>query len=132
MNLYSSPYSSIDIDKESKLMRVQWHKECSSLSEEAVIEELSKILLYLNEHAISYVLIDSRNYPFRSNENLQRWINFTYMPKVIDFGVLRYAILVNGKIASIYEDFQDEADVEDDLAVEYFTDIEVALQWIKS
>jgi hypothetical protein len=132
MNLYSSPYSSIDLDKESKLMSVQWHKECSGLGEDAVIEELSKILHYLKEYTISYVLVDSRNYPFRSNENLQRWINFTYMPKVIDFGVLRYALVVNEKLASIFEDFQDEDDVEDDLAVEYFTDTEAALQWIQS
>lgn len=132
MNVYTSPYSSIDVEPENKLMYVKWHKACSGLPEEGVIEELGKILLYLKEFSISFVLVDSRNYPFRSNANLQRWINYTFMPKVIDFGVLRYALVVNEKISSIYEDFQDEDDVEDDLVVEYFTDSDAALQWIKS
>jgi hypothetical protein len=118
MNVYSSPYSSIDVDPEKKLMRVIWFKKSSELNEDQVMQEISKILDYLREFSISYILVDSREYPFRTNETLQRWINYTYMPKIVDNGILRYAIVVENKIQSIYEDFQDEDDVEDDIAVE--------------
>jgi hypothetical protein len=131
-NVYSSPYSSIDVDLEKKLMRVVWFEKSSELNEEQVMQEISKILDYLNEYSISYILVDSRNYPFRNNETLQRWINYTYMPKIVDKGILRYAIVVEKKINSIYEDFQDDDDVEDDIAVEYFTDLQEAEQWIAS
>lgn len=130
MNVYSSPYSSIDVEPEKKLMRVIWFEKSSELTEEQVMQEISKILDYLKEYSISYILVDSRNYPFRTNETLQRWINYTYMPKIIDMGILRYAIVVEKKIQSIYEDFQDEDDVEDDIAVEYFTDLQEAERWI--
>ena len=130
MNVYSSPYSSIDVDLEKKLMRVIWFEKSSELNEEQVMQEICKILDYLKEYSISYILVDSRNYPFRNNETLQRWINYTYMPKIVDNGILRYAIVVEKKIQSIYEDFQDEDDVEDDIAVEYFTDLQEAEKWI--
>jgi len=132
MNVYSSPYSSIDVDPEKKLMRVIWFKKSSELNEDQVIQEISKILDSLKEFSISYILVDSREYPFRTNETLQRWINYTYMPKIVDNGILRYAIVVEKKVQSIYEDFQDEDDVEDDIAVEYFTDLQEAEQWIAS
>ena len=130
MNVYSSLYSSIDVDPEKKLMRMVWFKESIDLNEEQVMQEINKILDYLKEYSISYILVDSRKYPFRSNEALQRWINYTYMPKIVDHGILRYAIVVEKKIQSIYEDFQDEDDVEDDIAVEYFTDLQEAENWI--
>ncbi|HRG79329.1 MAG TPA: hypothetical protein PL167_06945 [Cyclobacteriaceae bacterium] len=131
-NVYASPYSSIEVDPEKKLMRVVWFKESIDLNEEQVMQEISKILDYLKEFSISYILVDSRKYPFRNNETLQRWINYTYMPKIVDNGILRYAIVVEKKIQSIYEDFQDEDDVEDDIAVEYFTDLIEAERWIAS
>ena len=131
-NVYASPYSSIEVDPEKKLMRVVWFKESINLNEEQVMQEISKILDYLKEFSISYILVDSRKYPFRNNETLQRWINYTYMPKIVDNGILRYAIVVEKKIQSIYEDFQDEDDVEDDIAVEYFTDLIEAERWIAS
>lgn len=132
MTVYSSPYSSIDVDPEKKLMRVVWFKESIDLNEDQVIQEISRILDYLKEYSISYILVDSRKYPFRNNETLQRWINYTYMPKIVDSGILRYAIVVEKKIQSIYEDFQDEDDVEDDIVVEYFTDLQEAERWIAS
>jgi hypothetical protein len=132
MNVYTSPYSSIDVDPEKKLMRVVWFKESSELNEEQVMQEISKILEYLKIYSTSYILVDSRSYPFRTNDVLQRWINYTYMPKIVDQGILRYAIVVDKKVNSIYEDFQDEDDVEDDIAVEYFTDLQEAEQWISS
>jgi hypothetical protein len=130
MNVYTSLYSTIDVEPEKKLMRVIWFKKSSELNEDQVMQEISKILDYLKEFSISYILLDSRNYPFRTNDALQRWINYTYMPKIVDNGILRYAIVVENKIQSIYEDFQDEDDVEDDIAVEYFTDMREAEQWI--
>lgn len=132
MSVYSSPYLSIDVEPEKKLMRVIWFEKSSELNEEQVMQEISKILDYLKEYSISYILMDSRKYPFRTNETLQRWINYTYMPKIVDQGILRYAIVVEKKIQSIYEDFQDEDDVEDDIAVEYFTDLQEAEKWIAS
>lgn len=131
-NVYASPYSSIEVDPEKKLMRVVWFKESIDLNEEQVMQEISKILDFLKEYSISYILVDSRKYPFRTNETLQRWINYTYMPKIVDNGILRYAIVVEKKIQSIYEDFQDEDDVEDDITVEYFTDLNEAERWIAS
>lgn len=130
MIVYKSPYSSIESEPEKRLLRAVWFKESIELDQEQVKSEISKILDYMKEYSITSIIVDSRNYPFRENDELQSWINHTYMPEIIDFGITRYAIIVGSKIKTTLDDFEDLD--EDGLIVEYFTDPEQALQWIAS
>ncbi len=92
--------------------------------------EISKILDFIKEYSITAIIVDTRNYPFRGNDKLQSWINHTYIPQIIDSGIVRYAIIVESKIKTVLDDLEDLD--EDGLAVEYFTDPEHAQSWIKS
>ncbi len=130
MFVYTSPYSSIDIEPTKKLMRVAWFPNSSDLDEEGVKTEISKILDYLIEYPITNVIVDSRHYPFRANETIQYWINHIYMPQIVDLGVKRYAIIVEKKVTSMFETFQDVDDFDDDILVEYFSDVREAETWI--
>ena len=132
MQVYTSSYSAIEVEPEKKLLRARWFAPSSELNEEGVIAEISKILDFTKSYSITSILVDSRNYPFRENENIQYWINHTYMPQIIDHGILRYAILVKEKVQSIFDDFQEDDDVEDDIVVEYFTNMEEAERWLTS
>jgi len=130
MNVYTSPYSSIDIEATKKLLRVTWFQKSIDLDEEGVKAEISKILDYLIAYPISHIIVDSRNYPFRANETIQYWINHIYMPQIVDFGVKRYAILVKEKVKSMFESFHELDDLEDEIRVEYFADLAEAEKWI--
>ncbi len=130
MIVYKSPYSSIESEPEKRLLRAVWFKESIELDQEQVKSEISKILEYIKEYSITSIIVDSRNYPFRENDELQSWINRTYMPEIIDFGIVRYAIIVESRIKTTLDDFEDLD--EDGLVVEYFTDPEQAQQWIAS
>ena len=89
-----------------------------------------KILDYLIEYPISNIIVDSRQYPFRANETIQHWINHIYMPQIVDFGIKRYAIIVEKKVTSMFEAFEDTDDMEEDIQVEYFSNTEEAETWI--
>ena len=130
MIIYKSPYSSIEAEPEKRLLSAVWFKASIELEQEEVKSEISKILDYIKEYSITSIIVDSRNYPFRENDELQSWINHTYMPEIIDFGITRYAIIVESKIKTTLDDFEDLD--EDGLIVEYFTDPVQALQWIAS
>ena len=130
MIVYKSPYSSIESEPEKRLLRAVWFKESIELDQEQVKSEISKILEYIKEYSITSIIVDSRNYPFRENDELQSWINRMYMPEIIAFGIVRYAIIVESRIKTTLDDFEDLD--EDGLVVEYFTDPEQAQQWIAS
>ncbi len=130
MRIYTSLYSSIDIESEKKLMRVTWFPKSVDLEEEGVKTEINKILNYLIEYPISYIIVDSRQYPFRANETIQHWINHIYMPQIVDFGIKRYAIIVEKKVTSMFETFEDTVDLEEDIQVEYFSNTQEAETWI--
>jgi hypothetical protein len=132
MIVHSSPYSLIKSEPAKKAMYVTWLNKSIELDENQVKSEIEKILDYTKGHPVSAIVVDSRNYPFRENNAIQHWINHTYMPQIIDHGIKRYAIVVENKIKSVFEDFTDVDDAEDGILVEYFTSPEEAQRWIES
>ena len=130
MTVYTSPYSTIALDKEKNLLEATWLEECKELDEEGVIEEISHVLKHVMLHDIPYVLIDARNYPFRNNNSIQRWINNEYMPSIIENGVKRYAILVENMVESHLDNFDELINEEEDMIMNYFTNRTQALHWL--
>lgn len=130
MTVYSSPYSTIVLDKEKKLLEATWLKEAKQLGEEDVIEEISHVLKHVMLHSITYVLIDARNYPFRHNDTIQRWINNEFIPEIMENGVKRYAILVENRVESQLDNLADLILEEVEMKMNYFTNRTQALDWL--
>lgn len=131
MRVYESQYSTVDINKEEKSLIASWLEESSKLKEEGVKKEITKILDYVRVYKIKKVAVDVKNYPFRENENLQRWINYEYIPLIMDKGVEKYAIVVKEMVVSKYENMEDIIDESDVMHIKYFTDMNKALAWLQ-
>src|SRR5271154_5148386 len=124
MEIYSSPFSMINLIEENRLLTVSWNSNSKNLDEPGVKFEIGRILEFVREHDIQNIIVDSRNYHFTDNMRIQNWINHTYMPSIMDSGVIKYALIVNSKSKDKYADFED---IEIVLPlVEYFTDFEKA------
>lgn len=111
-------------------MRAVWLPAAAQMEEQAVIHEISQVLEAVEQQCVKGILVDVRNYPFQNNERIQSWINFTYMPRIVESGVLFYALIVEKKRPSLYENTPDLDDVEEETQVEYFTDPAEAEQWL--
>lgn len=131
MNVYSSQFSTIDINKEASLLMGAWLEASAKLNEEDVKKEITKILDYVRVYKIKKVAVDVKNYPFRENENLQRWINYEYIPMIMDKGVEKYAIVVKEMVVSKYENMDDIIDESDVMNIKYFTGMNKALEWLQ-
>ncbi len=127
MIVYKSIFSTIEVEPEKRLLNAAWLKASVDLNQEEVKSEIRRILDYVKEYSITSIIVDSRNYPFRENATLQEWINHTFMLQIIDSGITRYAFIVESKVKTILDDFEDID--EDGLVVEYFTDPELAHKW---
>lgn len=129
MKIYSSPASSIEYVANQELLKATWMVDAVSLSEEEVKNEINNVFAFAREFHIKKIIVDSRLYPFRQNQDLQLWINHQFMPLIIEIGVEKYAIIVNENIDNKVTSLYDE---EEDLQVEYFTDPSEALRWISA
>lgn len=130
MRVYESQYSTVDINKVDLTLIANWLEASSKLTEEGVKKEITKILDYVRVYKIKKVAVNVKNYPFRENENLQRWINYDYIPMIMDKGVEKYAIVVKEMVFSKFENMEDIIDESDVMSIKYFTEMNRALEWL--
>lgn len=131
MRIYESQYSTIDIDKTTQFLNAAWLEESAKLKEEGVKKEITKILDYVRVYKIKKVAVDVKNYPFRENESIQRWINYQYIPMIIEKGVEKYAIVVKEMVVSKFDQMEDIIDDSDVMQIKYFIDMNDALRWLQ-
>jgi hypothetical protein len=130
MIIYAGPFSTINLVAESSLLVVSWTDNSKTLDEKSVKFEIGRILDYIKEYKIINVIVDTRNYYFLDNITIQNWINQTYMPLIMDSGVMKYGLVTKSAVKDKYVEF-GEVDPES-MQVEYFTDVENARKWIES
>lgn len=131
MRVHTSQYSTIEVNKEEFFLSAAWLEESIKLKEEGVKKEITKILDYVRIYKIKKVVVDVKNYPFRENENIQRWINYEYIPMIIEKGVERYAIVVKEMVISKFEQMEEIIDDNDVMQIKYFTDLNAAMGWLQ-
>jgi hypothetical protein len=123
--LYSSAFSELTYDQEKSLIIATWKENSKKLVESGVIDEISRVLDYVNMHDVRHVVVDARLYTFTQNSTVQEWINTRYVPRLMESSVIKYGFVVN----TIPGD-RSERDPDVSPYVEYFTDIDEALNWI--
>lgn len=129
MKIYSSPASIIEYVANQSLLKATWMIDAVSLTEEEVKNEINNVLSFAREFHIKNIIVDSRLYPFRQNQDIQLWINHQFMPLIVDIGVEKYAIIVTEPMSNQVPSLYGE---DEDLQVEYFTEYKEAEQWIAS
>lgn len=131
MEVYSSAFSKIIFEPNQQLLIVSWDKDSQNLKQKDVKYEISKILDYIYKHSVKNIIIDSREYYFRDNMEIQNWINFKFIPVIMDSPVKKYGIILNAPLKKQFKNVND-SDHEEQLLIEYFTDLEEARKWIES
>ena len=127
MKLYSSPFSELVYMKERQLLLASWSERSKELGEDEVKSEINKIIDYVRQYQIKNIIVDTRNYFFKDNVRIQNWINYKYVPELMDSGVIKYAMVVSSDIERQPGDEKMEEILP---VVEYFSSVEEALQWI--
>lgn len=127
MSVYSGPASEIQFDAPNQLLIATWNPSCAKLNETEIKDEIMTIAKCLQQLSIKNIIVDARHYPFRENQSIQLWINYDYLPKIINAGVKRYAIIVTKELIGLLGNIANDGSEE--MQVEYFLDMESARKW---
>jgi hypothetical protein len=124
--LHSNAFSELVFYPEKSLIIAIWKQNSKKLVERGVIDEIARLLDYINTHQVRHVVVDVRHYPFTNNNRIQDWINSFYVPNLMESTVVKYAFVVEaipaGGSPSLDEELQP--------LVEYFTSYEDAVCWM--
>ena len=131
MNLYSSQFSEYNFESTHRILFMSWKKDSQNLDEEKIKAEMNRSLSFIEQYGVRNVIVDTRNYTFRNNLNIQNWITRSYMPLMMSAGLLKYAIIVD---SGIIHQFKDSGEDDEKVLpiVEYFAEMDEAKKWIES
>jgi hypothetical protein len=124
--VHSSAFSRLTYIREKSLLIATWKELSKKLLEQSVKEEISRVLKCIDQYKVENVIVDARHYYFMDRVGLQQWINTSYVPKLMETGIKRYAFVLKDS----RPDTEYEID-EDAPQVAYFTSMEDAMNWIK-
>lgn len=131
MLIYKSLYSTTDYYKEQNFICSAWLTESSVLTKDSFKDEMVKVLAQIKECVPKKVLIDTRNFKFNVTQEVQDWIVKFFLERVIELGVTKYAIVVPVDIyKTVSVDHIQTDDKDEEIAIQYFKDIEAAKSWI--
>ncbi len=128
VNLYESPFSEISLEADRKLLIVSWRMESEKLNVDETKKEIRKILEYIDKNSIQNIIVDSTEYFFTENTELQTWINYRFMPLIMETQVKKYGFVVRvmtKKYEALNKDYDD-----DELKIAYFSNLGDAYKWI--
>lgn len=129
MNLHKTQFSQITLQPDRHLLVFSWLKESETLRADEVKKEISKILEYVDQHSVKNIIVDSTNYQFADNAEIQSWINYKFMAMVMKTPVRKYGFVLRA-MSKRYEEHNNEPHHDDELKVAYFPNLNDAHKWI--
>lgn len=124
-------YLFIEFDEKDSMLSAEWIPAVVGFEE--MKDEMMNMLEVIKEKKPEKVMVDSRHFRLRSSEDVQYWINFKFIPKLIHEGIDKYAIVVTEET---YRELKadeepDPIDLSEFMTVKYFTSSKAAEEWLK-
>jgi len=130
MEKSDNKYLYIEFDEKTSLLSAEWIPAVVGIKE--MKEEMMSMLEMIKSRNPRNVLVDSRHFKLRASDDVQYWINFKFIPLLIDEGIDKYAIVVNDETYKELhvEEEEEVIDLSEFMKVKYFTEGKDAEAWL--
>lgn len=130
-NLYQSKYQQIFFEQEEGIMHNVWLSDSFTMSPQNYKEELLKLVQLIEEQNATKQLINTLNFQFTIDIELQEWTDEYITKKNKEAGIRKVAFIIAEEIFSQMSIEQtmdgDEGKIMD---VRYFTSEQEASEWL--
>ena len=123
-------YLFVEFDSKKSILTAEWIPAVVNMDDMKV--EMMRMLEVIKKKKPKNILVDSRHFKLRGNDDVQYWINFKFIPMLIDEGIDKYAIVVNEPTYKELkaEEEEDVIDLSEFMTVKYFTESKAAEAWL--
>jgi len=130
-NLYQSKYQQIDFDANTGIMQNTWGSESIYMTADEYKSNLEKLVNLIQQHKATKQLINTLNFEFTIDIELQEWTDEQVSQKNRDAGIKKVAFVIAEEIfpqMSIEQTMEPNEGSKMD--VRYFTTPEEAHTWL--
>ena len=122
----------LEYDDKESLLSAEWIP--SFVEFDDMKSEMLRMLDMIKECKPKKVIVDSRHFKLRASDEVQYWINFKFIPMLINEDIDKYAIVVNEQTFNELkaDEEEDFVDLSDFMTVKYFTSGNSAEAWLNS
>lgn len=130
-NIYQSKYQKIQFDTETAIIHNTWLSDSFMMTAEDYKSELTKLVQLIEQHSATRQLIDTLQFQFTIDIDLQTWTDEEVNRRSREIGVQKVAFVIAKEIFSqmSIEQTMDGAEGKE-MEVQYFTSEEDARQWL--
>lgn len=129
--LYKSKYQKISFDQETSIMHNVWLPESFTMREDDYKTELMKLVQLIDRYSATKQLIDTLNFQFTIDVNLQEWTDEEINKKNREAGIEKVAFIIADEIFSQMSIEQTmDGDAGQNMSVQYFVKEEEARKWL--
>ncbi len=133
MEVYKSPYQTIRVYEDLKLLAKEWTPDTEYMSEQKFKEEVEKIAEAAEKYKVEKFHDNTTNFLFPISPALQTWVNESIFTRFIAAGLKKYALIVSKEmIAQLSIEQTMEEENASNFQVKYFDSPEKASQWLQS
>lgn len=132
MQVYHSPYLTIEVLPEKQLIKVIWSPETIKMNDEMFKAELTRYAEIAEQYHLKVSLVDTSKFAMTIVPETQAWVQENIHPRSLRAGIQKFAYLISDDIFSqvSIEQTMEESGVK--FITKYFTDLQTAEEWLLS
>lgn len=129
--IYESDFQRYRIDKESNFLQADWFEKSEEMSDDDFKNEMEKELEYVQKFNIENYLIDTLNFRFIINPDLQAWADTYINTKLDKLGLKKLAYVVSQDYIAQLSITQTMGEsVKQNYQTHFFASFEEAETWL--
>ncbi len=132
MEIYKDKYQRIDFENDTKILSVEWFSENENMSEEEYKKASVSVPVYAENNGATKILINAINSKYIVTPEIQDWVNKNTVPKFLQIGVEKLAILLPAELfshVSVEQIIDDTSEVAKKRIL-YFDNEQKAKEWL--
>ena len=132
MELYKDKYRTVTFERDTKILHQVWHNATEDMNVDEYKEASVSIAQAVKDNGASYILNNAIESLFVVTPEIQDWINKNIVPKLLQNGLQKYAILLPSELFSqvSVEQIVDDSATTTQNKISYFDDEAKARKWL--
>jgi hypothetical protein len=132
MQVYQSPYLTLEVVPENQLIKVIWSPETITMTDDIFKSELTKYAEIAEQYHPHFSLVDTSAFAMTLVPEIQEWVQENIHPRSLKASIQKFAYLVS-------QDFFSQVSIEQTMeesgimfTTQYFDNQQDALNWLLS
>jgi hypothetical protein len=134
--VYSNTYVEVYSESLHELLHTIWLSNTEDMEKEEYLQRMYDILALIEQHHPTQYLLDVLELRMPITPDLQNWLAQVYTPKLIEIGILKYAVIVPIEFITLLSMHQtvEEVNIQNDevFTIRYFKDESNARAWLNA